>query len=362
MPRAKQTVKRTKNEEVVHMEPPSDHPLFKYFSRLDDLNNYIFNFSERKEISPRYLDIKILETQNFNALHSILTSQGLIDFVQIRESYYPELVAIAYSTLSFEFNEECATEFTLRFRLLKNEYEVDSGTLSTIWGFDDLDTSNCVLFDGNKTPKSWGPHVKRQAFEMFNIQRVHKKKILCNVFNLEMRLLHYLITYVLFPRSIGHAHVQVDDLVIMWAMNNDIKIHWPYFIAHHMLRFTKSGHSKGIGYVCLWTRIFKHLGIDFSNESGRMLAQQYVIDTRALNHMGRNIQREEEEQAPPSQAQEPQEEQAGPSEQPSMRDMMQVLLRIEQNQANMDTHLTRVDQRLSRIEQYLKIDEDEDQD
>ncbi|MED6178218.1 hypothetical protein PIB30_105486 [Stylosanthes scabra] len=128
MPRAKQTTKRTRNEEVAHMEPPSDHPLFQYFSRLDDLNNYIFNFSERKEISPR------------------------------------------------------------------------------------------------------------------------------------------------------------------------------------------------------------------------------------------NIQREEEEQAPPPQTQEQQEAQAGPSEQPSMRDMMQVLLRIEQNQANMDIHLTRVDQRLSRIEQYLEINEDEDQD
>ncbi|MED6215074.1 hypothetical protein PIB30_109739, partial [Stylosanthes scabra] len=75
-----------------------------------------------------------------------------------------------------------------------------------------------------------------------------------------------------------------------------------------------------------------------------------------------DIQREEEEQAPPPQAQEQQEDQAGPSEQPSMRDMMQVLLRIEQNQVNMDTHLTRVDQRLSRVEQYLEIDEDEDQD
>ncbi|MED6226607.1 hypothetical protein PIB30_105505, partial [Stylosanthes scabra] len=52
MPRAKQTAKRTRNEEIVYMEPPSDHPLFKYFSRLDDLNNYIFNFSERIVISP----------------------------------------------------------------------------------------------------------------------------------------------------------------------------------------------------------------------------------------------------------------------------------------------------------------------
>ncbi|MED6138142.1 hypothetical protein PIB30_071466 [Stylosanthes scabra] len=209
------------------MEPPSDHQLAKYFSRLDDLNHYVFNFAERKEILPRYLDINLLECQNFN--------------------------------------------------------KQNSGKL--------------------------GPHVKRQAFELFNIQRVPKKKILCNVFNMKMRLLHHLITYVLFPRSIGHAHVQVDDLVIMWAMNNDIKIHWPYFIAHHMLRFTKGDHSKGIGYVCLWTRIFKKLGIDFDGENGRLLAQQHVIDIRALHHMERNLQgEEEEEQAFPLQAQAPQDQ------------------------------------------------------
>ncbi|MED6154453.1 hypothetical protein PIB30_112722, partial [Stylosanthes scabra] len=52
MARAKQTAKRKRNEDVVHTEPPSDHPLFKYFSRLDDLNNYTLNFSERVVISP----------------------------------------------------------------------------------------------------------------------------------------------------------------------------------------------------------------------------------------------------------------------------------------------------------------------
>ncbi|MED6165746.1 hypothetical protein PIB30_102515 [Stylosanthes scabra] len=172
------------------------------------------------------------------------------------------------------------------------------------------------------------------------------------------------------PRSTGHAHLQVDDLVIMWAMNNDIKIHWPYFIAHHMLRFTKSDHSKGIGYVCLWTRIFKHLGIAFSNESGRMLAQQHVIDIRALHHMGRNIEREEEEQAPPPQAQEPQEDQAGPSEQPSMRDIMEILQRMEINQQNLSQQIQSLQQEqgrmrrsIRRIEAYtFSEDEDEEQD
>ncbi|MED6116780.1 hypothetical protein PIB30_103391, partial [Stylosanthes scabra] len=110
MPRSKKTAskRQTQSDDVVYIEPPPEHQFARFFSRFDDLNHYVFNFHERKEISPR-------------------------------------------------------------LRLLKNEYEVDSGTLSTIWGFDDLDTSNCVLFDGNKTTESWGPHVKRQAFEMFNI-------------------------------------------------------------------------------------------------------------------------------------------------------------------------------------------------
>ncbi|MED6177607.1 hypothetical protein PIB30_099741 [Stylosanthes scabra] len=107
MPCSKQTAKRSRNEDVVHMEPPSDHPLFKYFSRLDDLNNYTFNFSERIVISPR---------------------------------------------------------------------------------------------------------------------------------------------------------------------------------------FTKSDHSKGLGYAYLWTRIFEYLGIDFSGESGRRISQNNIIDERTIHHMGRGIE------------------------------------------------------------------------
>ncbi|MED6189623.1 hypothetical protein PIB30_097849 [Stylosanthes scabra] len=118
-------------------------------------------------------------------------------------------------------------------------------------------------------------------------------------------------------------------------------------------RFTKSDHAKGIGYVCLWKRIFKHLGIDFSNESGRMLAQQHVIDIRALHHMGRNIQREEEEQAPPPQAQEPQEDQAGPSEQPSMRDMMKILQRMEINQQNLSQQIHSLQQEQGRMRRSI---------
>ncbi|MED6177762.1 hypothetical protein PIB30_101162 [Stylosanthes scabra] len=151
------------------MEPPSDHPLFQYFSRLDDLNKYIFNFSKRIVISPRYLDIQLLESQNFNQLSTILHDQGLIDFVQLKNIWYPKLIRICYSTLSINFNEEHPTEFTMKFRLNNVDYELDSHRLASIWNLDRVNTNDACLFDGNKTPESWGPHVKRQAFDLFNI-------------------------------------------------------------------------------------------------------------------------------------------------------------------------------------------------
>ncbi|MED6166538.1 hypothetical protein PIB30_110296, partial [Stylosanthes scabra] len=100
----------------------------------------------------------------------------------------------------------------------KVDYELDSHRLASIWNLDRVYTNDACLFDGNKTPKSWGPHVKRQALDLFNIQRVPKKKIMCTVFNKEMRMLHYLINYILMPRLTGHSHVTIDDLVTMWAM------------------------------------------------------------------------------------------------------------------------------------------------
>ncbi|MED6142142.1 hypothetical protein PIB30_110619 [Stylosanthes scabra] len=151
------------------------------------------------------------------------------------------------------------------------------------------------------------------------------------------------------------SHVTIDDLVTMWAMVNDIKISWPYFIAHNMLRFTKSDHSKGLGYAYLWTRIFEYLGIDLSGESERRISQNNIIDERTIHHMGRGIEEGEEQQEPPPPQEQAPQEQAGPSEQPSMRDIMQVLQRIERKQA-------RIDRRLHRIEKYMEIEEDEDED
>ncbi|MED6164404.1 hypothetical protein PIB30_089678 [Stylosanthes scabra] len=83
------------------------------------------------------------------------------------------------------------------------------------------------------------------------------------------------LSYILEPRISGHGNVADEDLVLMWAMVNEIKINWPYLILHHMLRLKGKDMSGGIGYLCLWTRIFNYLGIDVSNENVKHLNPQW---------------------------------------------------------------------------------------
>ncbi|MED6198248.1 hypothetical protein PIB30_064333 [Stylosanthes scabra] len=188
--------------------------------------------------------------------------------------------------------------------------------------FKTLDDLN-GLFDGKHALEIWGPNIKQHAYDLFNIQRQSRKKISCSDFNTEMRVLHYILNYVLMPRAHGHGHVTDDDLVIM---------------------------------------------IDLSEEVSKTLGNSGVIDIRTLHHMGRAMEDQGQEEEAPQAHQAPQapqashEPQASPSQQPSMLDLMHVLQRIEQNQDRMDHQFQSVDRRLHRIEQYLEIEEDEDED
>ncbi|MED6128620.1 hypothetical protein PIB30_099669, partial [Stylosanthes scabra] len=305
MPRIKKTSRRQPIEDIIYEAPPHDHPLEKYFTTYDDLNAYLLTFANRKEIPPRYLEISLLNTQNFNTLARILNEQGLMEFVQIRDNYYLDLVGMAYSTLTVEFNDDNETEFMLKFKIFKKEFEIGCSELANIWN---LHYRGC-LFDGKKSLEEWGPNVKQQAFELFNIQRISRKKVLVNIFSKEMRVLHYLLNYVLIPRSSGHSHVKDEDVITMWAMVNDIKINWTYFIVQHMLRFKKGLSTSGFGYVCLWTRIFRYLNIDVSGEEVKRMVPTNIINIHTIHHMGRGIEEgEEQQEPPPPQEQAPQEQ------------------------------------------------------
>ncbi|MED6117230.1 hypothetical protein PIB30_108073, partial [Stylosanthes scabra] len=189
---------------------------------------------------------------------------------------------------------------------------------------------------------------------MFNIP-IGAPKLVVGLLNVEHRLLHYFLTYVLVPQSGNHGLILDEDLEIMWRMVNGQQINLVHLIVTHM-RKTKPGNSKGLPYAILWTAIFKYVGIDLSQADKKRLGYNHCIDTHVLNHMKRNVQEApQQEQEAPQQKEEaqPQEPQDQPSEQPSMHDMMQALLRIEQNQANMGNRLERIERKcLEKSEEW----------
>ncbi|MED6161942.1 hypothetical protein PIB30_065698 [Stylosanthes scabra] len=219
MPRMKRTTKRTRGESSVE-PPPWNHPLARYFASNEDLVYYEMRLAGRKEIPPRYLDPNLLVTKNFDHLREILEYQGIMNFVQIRDKYYPDLVAIVYSTLMIKVNEENDSDFSLVFKLGKDEYKLGCSELAIIWG---LPNQGC-LFEGGKTPiGDWG-YSKENAMGIFNLTQGTHTKIPCNPMKAEYRPLLYIISYILQPRVSGHATVFNEDLIIMWAMVNNIKI------------------------------------------------------------------------------------------------------------------------------------------
>ncbi|MED6153935.1 hypothetical protein PIB30_107001, partial [Stylosanthes scabra] len=297
MPRVKRPTKKSRGGSSSMEPPPQDHPLSQWFYNKEDFDLYHSDFASRKVIPPRYLEPNFFDQHHYPNLLGILVRQNLVNFLKIKDSYYSDLIAIAFTTLDVEFEE------------------------------DDLVESGHTSEDFTRN------YSKENACTMFNIP-IGAPKQTVGLLNVEHRLLHYFLTYVLVPRSGNHGLILDKDLEIMWRMVNGQQINWVHLILTHMMRRTKPGNSKGLPYAILWTAIFKYVGIDLSQADKKRLGYNHCIDTHVLNHMKRNVQEapQQEQEAPQQEEAQPQEPQDQASEQPSMHDMMQALLRIEQNQ------------------------------
>ncbi|MED6162977.1 hypothetical protein PIB30_075581 [Stylosanthes scabra] len=138
---------------------------------------------------------------------------------------------------------------------------------------------------GNASEDFRRNYSKENACIMFNVP-IGTPKPTVGLLNVEHRLLHYFLTYVLVPRSGNHSLILDEDLEIMWRMVNGQQINWVHLIVTHMRR-TKPGNSKGLPYAILWTAIFKYVGIDLSQADKKKLGYNHCIDTHVLNHMKR---------------------------------------------------------------------------
>ena len=81
----------------------------------------------------------------------------------------------------------------------------------------------------------------------------------------EDKMLVYLITYILTPRSCNHAQVIDDDLQIVYGLKSGIKMNWVLLIEDIMLN---SRHlvDYEFPYDVLVSRFINYFNVDASNE------------------------------------------------------------------------------------------------
>ncbi|MED6187399.1 hypothetical protein PIB30_076070 [Stylosanthes scabra] len=268
MGRTKNTAKRARQGETSMEQPLQDHPIARFFTNLVEFNNYLIKFAPRKEITPRYLSMSLLDSQNSHNVCRILSRQRLDEFMTLRDRFYPDLIAIAYSTMIIASNEENPSQFTINFSMGNTKYALN---VVEFCHLTHLNWEGTLFKSGDNLPSDW--HFNRiEARHYFNLDPNSGNKIPIKPMSDETH---------------NHGVVMDDDLVILWAMVHNLEINWSYFIVQHMKKIQEGSTTLGLAYVILWTKIFKYLNIDLSNSIEKGLKETNCINLATLHKMGR---------------------------------------------------------------------------
>ncbi|KAI5401974.1 hypothetical protein KIW84_066437 [Lathyrus oleraceus] len=84
-------------------------------------------------------------------------------------------------------------------------------------------------------------------------------------FSLNDRMLHYSLAYVLVLRYSNHYTIIDSEMLLLYAIKNNIFVDWGHVILCHML--THNEHADGLPYAHFITRIFHHFNVNLENEA-----------------------------------------------------------------------------------------------
>ena len=201
---------------------------------------------------PKYLDLEWFSQQGSN-FPNLLEAQGMSKLVQMKGTFYPELVKVFYTCARADlegnlFSTVNGVEMVIDAEVWKEVVGLDMGGVckfdETTNGYSKMQASRGVLLD--------------PARNLRNCQGV-------GVLTVEDRMLVYLITYILTLRSSNHAQVIDDDLQIVYGLKSGIKMNCVRLIENIMLKSHRLVDYE-FPYVVLVSRFIDYFNVDVSNE------------------------------------------------------------------------------------------------
>ena len=340
-----------------------------WFINEDKKIDFKMIYAVKNMIIPNFLDLEWFSQQGFN-FPNLLEAQGLSKFVQMKGTFYPELVKVFYT---------CA-HADMEGNLYSTINGVDMIIDATVWkAVAGLDMGGVCKF--------------KEYVDGYNKMKTYEGMLLDPARNLTNRLgfgglttedwmLVYLITYILTPRSSNHAQVTDDELQIVYGLKLGIQLNWVLLIEDIMLK-SHSLVDYEFPYVVLASRFIDHFNINVSNEIIDFTKASNEITKRHLKKLGMryvdhewimagepplaaNMDQMEEEEEEEKAQQEP-AHQWNRFESLMIQKMDAILHLHQEHQAKVDSFLENITTRLENIETRLSLsnllnsDEDETQ-
>ncbi|GAV70160.1 hypothetical protein CFOL_v3_13658 [Cephalotus follicularis] len=231
--------------------------------------------------------------------------------------FYVKLVKEFYMNLKIDSSPN--KEFTLSSSVKGQRIFLDARILASILH---IPHTGLYIFEYKKWPEVEGFHPNDILSILYpNDPNIHPNMALCtNKLYVDHRLLHHLIVHQLLPTGGGYAKLTRMQAFLMWSIISKIEFCYPLLMLHTMVRaFTQK--KSVLPFGCILTKIFRYHEVHLEGEIATKLKKEDTYNKSTLNRMGwkkqegiwtycpksdqtQRINREEQEDLPPWEAQE----------------------------------------------------------
>ncbi|KOM37964.1 hypothetical protein LR48_Vigan03g134600 [Vigna angularis] len=215
--------------------------------------DFVNSWQERKIMAVKFIRLDFFRFYGFQFPNTFV-EQGLMHLLEQKGCIYPDLIRVFYFNL--RYRDGIISTKVKGVRIILDDDVWTNVAQLPIW--DDAVKVHLGLEDFNRmmTFQSFLRHPERQT---------NRRQLLVGGFEVEERMIHYLIVWILCPRATNHAQCSEQDLLLLYGILNHIHIDWPALIADTMVKAKKS-HSYQLPYALLISRILEFKGVPVEGE------------------------------------------------------------------------------------------------
>ncbi|XP_052726056.1 uncharacterized protein LOC128194456 [Vigna angularis] len=237
------------------------------------MENYAADFYTRSIVAPKIMNFESFTGSGLFFQQQLLF-QGVVQFLTLQGSYYPDLIKVFYSNLKISGKGYLLSEVNKRKIRFKPA--------------DWLNVAN-LKYDSQKLcysniPEDF-PYDRDMALATMIIPDLQGGQGVLTVgcLNINDRLLHYVTVHMLTPRPGNFARLLQEDIFMIWVLKNNIVINWPHHIMQHMLKC--KGSDTPLPYGVLMTHIMAYCGVNVDADANTHIGSRHHFSINSLKRM-----------------------------------------------------------------------------